>query len=100
MPTYPPSDPPSTDVWAEFGLPNYDDLLARAQLVTRIEYTLRQLGLSPATAARLLDTPEETFAALLGNQLDAYPTDTLQRFLDRLTSDPPLPSEGRRADAS
>ena len=100
MPTYTPSGPPPTDIWAEFGLPNYDDLLERARLVTRIEQTLRLRNLDPAAGARLLGTPEETFAALLQNQLDIYPTDTLQQFLERLTGDTPVPPEQRRADGS
>ena len=89
MPTYTPSRPPPTDIWAKFDLPNYDDLLQRAQLATRIERTLCMSDLTSAAAARLLDTSEETFAALLRNQLDAYPTNTLQQFLDRLTAAPP-----------
>ncbi len=100
MPTDTPSAPPPTDVWAEFGLPNCDDLLEKARLVTRIEQTLCLHNLDPAAGARLLDTPEDTFSALLQNQLDVYPTDTLQRFLERLTGDTPVPPEQSRADVS
>ena len=100
MPTYTPSRPPPTDIWAKFDLPNYDDLLERARLVTRIEQTLCLRNLDPAAGARLLDTPEDAFRALLQNQLDVYPTDTLQRFLERLTGDTPVPTEQSRADGS
>ena len=106
MRTRPPSHPPHTDIWSAFGLPNYDQLLDKANLATRIDEAIHRRQLYTANAAAQLGIAKPALCALLHSEFHAYTTHTthtthtLRSFLDRLEHGNPLPPEKSRADES
>ena len=92
----------SGNVFADLGLENPEELLAKAELVQRICDIIAARKLTQARAAELLSIDQPKISALMRGKLDGFSTDRLFRFLNALGSDVeivirPAP-RGRHAD--
>ena len=77
----------SGNVFADMGLPNAEERLAKADLVIRIYEIITKRGLTQRDAARLLGIDQPKISALLRGKFDGFSTDRLFRFLNRLGQD-------------
>lgn len=80
-------EPSSGNVFADLGLKNPDELLAKAELVQRICDIIAQRKLTQLRAAKLLGIDQPKVSALMRGKLDGFSTDRLFRFLNALGSD-------------
>ncbi|MEI8393119.1 MAG: helix-turn-helix transcriptional regulator [Rhodospirillaceae bacterium] len=78
------SMPGSGNVFADLGLPDPDQDLAKADLVHAISDIIRARGLSQKDAAVLLEVDQAKVSALLRGRISGFSTDRLMRFLTRL----------------
>jgi predicted XRE-type DNA-binding protein len=67
--------PSSGNVFADLGLPDADDLMAKANLLTQ------------AQAAKLLGLDQPKVSSIVNGRLDGFSTDRLMRFLTDLGCD-------------
>ena len=92
----------SGNVFADLGLNNPEELLAKAQLVQRICDIIAERKLTQVRAARLLGIDQPKVSALMRGKLDGFSTDRLFRFLNALGSDVDIvirpARRGREAD--
>src|SRR6516164_3749002 len=77
----------SGNVFADLGLKNPEELLAKAELVQRISNIIAERKLTQVRAARLLGIDQPKVSALLKGKLDGFSTDRLFRFLNALGRD-------------
>jgi predicted XRE-type DNA-binding protein len=75
------------NVFADLGLPDSDELLAKAKLAHRIGEFIRERGLTQAQAAKLLRLDQPKVSALLNGKLTAFSTDRLLRLVTLLGRD-------------
>jgi predicted XRE-type DNA-binding protein len=92
----------SGNVFADLGLKNPEELLAKAQLVQRIADIIAERKLTQARAAKILGVDQPKVSALLRGKLDGFSTDRLFRFLNALGRDVEIvirpARQGREAD--
>jgi predicted XRE-type DNA-binding protein len=89
------------NIFADIGLPNPEEHLAKAELAWRITLTIRARHLTQARAARLLKVDQPKISRLLRGQLSGFSTERLMHFLTLLGSDVEIvvrsrPSKTRR----
>ncbi|WP_304511160.1 helix-turn-helix domain-containing protein [Aquisphaera insulae] len=77
----------SGNVFADLGLKNPEELLAKAHLVQRIADIIAERKLTQIRAAKLLGIDQPKVSALLKGKLEGFSTDRLFRFLNALGSD-------------
>ena len=77
----------SGNVFADLGLKNPEELLAKAELVQRIAGIIAERKLTQARAAKLLGIDQPKVSALLRGKLGGFSTDRLFRFLNALGRD-------------
>ncbi len=77
----------SGNVFADIGLPNPEERLAKADLAIRISETIRARRLTQIQAARLLKIDQPKISRLLRGQLSGFSTERLMHFLTLLGSD-------------
>jgi len=75
------------NVFADLGLPDADELLAKAQLVFRIHAIIRSKKLTQKKAALILGIDQPKVSALIRGHLDGFSTERLFRFLNALGED-------------
>src|SRR4051794_33993382 len=75
------------NVFADLGLKNPEELLAKAELVNRICTIIGERKLTQLRAAKLLGIDQPKISALMSGKLDGFSTDRLFRFLNALGSD-------------
>jgi predicted XRE-type DNA-binding protein len=92
----------SGNVFADLGLKNPEELLAKAELVQRICDIIEARKLTQVRAAKLLGIDQPKVSALMRGKLDGFSTDRLFRFLNALGSDVEIvirpARRGREAD--
>jgi predicted XRE-type DNA-binding protein len=74
-------------VFADLGLKNPEELLAKAELVHRIADIIAERKLTQVRAAKLLGIDRSKVSALLRGKLDGFSTDRLFRFLNAFGKD-------------
>ncbi|APW62668.1 helix-turn-helix domain-containing protein [Paludisphaera borealis] len=74
----------STNVFADLGFENAEELLAKSELAAQILKTVRARRLTQAKAGELLGISQPKVSALLNGRLDGFSTDRLFRFLTKL----------------
>ena len=93
----------SGNVFADLGLRDPDEMLARAELLRRVTRIVDKRGLSQAETATLLGLKQPDVSALLrGRYLRRFSTDRLMRFLTALGQDVRIvvrPKAAGRAEA-
>src|SRR3954453_14087958 len=77
----------SGNVFADLGLKNPEELLAKAELVQRISDVIAERKLTQARAAKVLGIDQPKVSALLRGKLDGFSIDRLFRFLNALGRD-------------
>ncbi len=77
----------SGNVFADLGLPNPEERLAKAGLATRIAGVIRARRLTQASAARILKIDQPKISRLLRGQLSGFSTERLMQFLTLLGRD-------------
>jgi predicted XRE-type DNA-binding protein len=79
--------PSSGNVFADLGLPNADELLAKAELVRQISKAIEARGLTQKEAAAVTGTTQPKISELLRGHLSGFSMDRLIRFLNALDRD-------------
>lgn len=95
--------PSSGNVFADLGLPDADDRLAKAELARQIGAILHERALTQITAAQTLGIDQPTVSAVLSGRLSGFSVERLAHFLTLLGKDveivvrekPPTRSVGR-----
>jgi len=92
----------SGNVFADIGLPNPEERLAKADLAIRIAAAIRGRHLTQARAARVLKIDQPKVSRLLRGQLSGFSTERLMHFLTLLGRDVeivvrPVPRSRRQA---
>jgi predicted XRE-type DNA-binding protein len=77
----------SGNVFADIGLPNPEERLAKAELAIRIAAAIRARRLTQTSAARILRIDQPKISRLLRGQLSGFSTERLMHFLTRLGRD-------------
>jgi predicted XRE-type DNA-binding protein len=77
----------SGNVFADLGLPNPEEHLAKAELAFRISEAIRARRLTQTRAARILKIDQPKISRLLNGQLSGFSTERLMQFLTLLGSD-------------
>lgn len=79
--------PSSGNVFADIGLPEPEEELAKAQFATHIERAIKRRRLTQAKAAAVMGIDQPKVSALLNGRLDGFSSDRLMRLLVRLGQD-------------
>lgn len=77
----------SGNVFADMGLPDAEERLAKAGLAVRISEAIRARRLTQTQAARILKIDQPKISRLLRGQLSGFSTERLMNFLTRLGRD-------------
>jgi predicted XRE-type DNA-binding protein len=75
------------NVFSDLGLPDADELLAKAQLASAISDIIDDRELTQAAAADLLGTTQPKVSNLVRGRLDGFSLERLARFLNSLDRD-------------
>jgi len=74
-------------VFADLGIKNPEEYLAKSELAAQIQIVIKARGLTQAAAGALLGIEQPKVSTLLSGRLDGFSTDRLLRFLTLLGSD-------------
>ena len=77
----------SGNVFADLGLPNPEELLAKAELANKITVLIRKRVLTQAQAAKLLGVDQPKISYLIRGRLAGFSIERLMRFLLLLGQD-------------
>lgn len=77
----------SGNVFADLGLPDADDLLAKANLALHIRRNIKARKLTQSQAATLLGIDQPKVSSIINGRLDGFSTERLMRFLNDLGCD-------------
>ena len=89
----------SGNVFADIGLPDPEERLAKADLAIRISETIRARRLTQTRAAHILKIDQPKISRLLRGQLSGFSTERLMHFLTLLGRDVEItvtPTRSRR----
>jgi predicted XRE-type DNA-binding protein len=91
----------SGNVFADLGLPDAEEALAKARLAQRIATVIEKKGMTQMQAAATLNIDQPKVSALLRGRLTGFSTERLFRFLTALDQDIQIvirekPSRARR----
>lgn len=75
------------NVFADLGVRNPDEYLAKSKLAAQILKIVQSRRLNQTNAGKLLGIPQPKVSALLNGRLDGFSTDRLLRFLNNLGCD-------------
>ena len=82
-----PVTPSSGNVFADIGVPQPEEELAKAQLASRIREIVRRSRLTQVAAAAVMGIDQPKVSALVRGRLAGFSLDRLVRFLVQLGSD-------------
>ena len=77
----------SGNVFADLGLPNPEEALAKAELARKITGLIEGKGLTQSQAAKLLAVDQPKVSALIRGRLSGFSLERLMRFLLLLGQD-------------
>jgi predicted XRE-type DNA-binding protein len=77
----------SGNVFADLGLPNPEEALAKAELAHKIAVLIRERGLTQVQAAKLLGVDQPKVSSLIRGRLSGFSLERLIRFLLLLGQD-------------
>ncbi len=75
------------NVFADLGLHNPEEMLAKAELAHKITSVIRDQGLTQVQAAKLLGVDQPKISALIRGRLSGFSLERLMRFLLLLGQD-------------
>jgi predicted XRE-type DNA-binding protein len=79
--------PSNGNIFADLGLPNAEEALAKAQLALHIATIIKKRGLSQTQAAQILGTPQSKVSRIVTGQLSGFTIDRLMRYLTALDAE-------------
>ena len=82
-----PVTPGSGNVFADIGVPEPEEELAKAQLASRIREIVRGSRMTQVAAAEVMGIDQPKVSALLGGRLGSFSSERLMRLLTRLGQD-------------
>ena len=82
-----PVTPGSGNMFADIGVPEPEEELAKAQLASRIREIIRGSRLTQVAAASLMGIDQPKVSALLSGRLTDFSSERLMRLLTRLGQD-------------
>lgn len=77
----------SGNVFADLGLAEPEDVLAKARLAESIDETIQRRGLTQGDAADLMGVDQGTVSKLVNGRLDGFSQERLIRYLTALGDD-------------
>jgi len=77
----------SGNVFADIGVPDPEEALAKAQLASRIREIVRKSRLTQVAAATVMGIDQPKVSALLNGRLESFSSERLMRLLTRLGQD-------------
>jgi len=77
----------SENVFADLGLPNPEEALAKAELAHKITVLIRDKGLTQVQTAKLLGVDQPKVSSLIRGRLSGFSLERLMRFLLLLGQD-------------
>ena len=77
----------SGNVFADLGLPDAEERLAKAELARKIESVIKRKKLTQEQAAKILNVSQPKISALLNGKLAGFSMDRLLKFLMALDQD-------------
>jgi len=77
----------SGNIFKDLGLPDADELLAKADLAIEISWIIRDRGLTQTEAAEILGVDQAKVSALMRGKLAGFSMERLYRFLNALGRD-------------
>jgi predicted XRE-type DNA-binding protein len=77
----------SGNVFADLGLPNPEELMAKALLSIAIERAMKERDLTDAAAAELMQCTDADLSRVIRGDLSDFPMERLFRFLNGLGMD-------------
>lgn len=79
--------PSSGKIFADLGLPDADEQLAKAEMAVKIARLLESRKLTQKTLAQLLDASQSDVSLLANHKFGRFSTERLMQFLVRLGQD-------------
>lgn len=86
----------SGNVFSDLGLPGAAEHLIKAELVSKIDLTIRKRRLTQIAAAEMMEIDQPKVSALLAGQFRGYSVERLMRFLVALGHDVEIVIKPRR----
>lgn len=80
-------EPGSGNVFADIGIPEPEEALAKARLADLIAETIEHLGLTQVRAGEVLGIDQGTVSRLINGRLDGFSQERLIRYLNTLGHD-------------
>ena len=77
----------SGNIFADLGLPDADQLLAKADLALEISRVIEERNLTQAEAAEIIGVDQPKVSALVRGRLDGFSMERLYRYLNALGRD-------------
>ena len=77
----------SGNVFADLGLPDADEYMAKSELAVKIFKIIKSRRLTQAAAGKVLGITQPKVSALINGRLDGFSTERLIRFLNALGCD-------------
>jgi predicted XRE-type DNA-binding protein len=77
----------SGNIFADLGLPNAEDLMAKANLALHIRRSIKARRLTQRQTADLLGIDQPKVSSIINGHLDGFSTERLMRFLNDLGCD-------------
>lgn len=74
----------SGNVFADLGLPNAEEELLKAKLVSKIGDVIEKRGMTQAEAGEVMDLPQSKVSELCNGRTETYSVERLYRLLTRL----------------
>ncbi len=95
----------SGNVFADLGLPDADELMAKTDLAIEIRHAIEEQGLTQTDAAEIIGVDQPKVSALVHLKLDGFSMERLYRFLNALGRDieiivKPTPKSRKKAKLS
>jgi predicted XRE-type DNA-binding protein len=75
---------PARNVWLQLGLPDAEEHYLKAELVLRLDQTIRALALTQRVAARRIGTTQPELSKILRGKFSEVSLERLLRFLTAL----------------
>lgn len=80
----PPAKDPTRNVWLQLGLPDAEEHYLKAELVLRLDKSIKALGLTQRAAARRLNATQPELSKILNGKFSEISLERLIRFLAAL----------------
>jgi predicted XRE-type DNA-binding protein len=90
----------SGNVFADFGIEDADETLAKAEIASRICDIITEQKLSQTKAAAILGIDQPKISALMRGRLEGFSSDRLFRFLNALDRDVEIVIKPKREKAN